>query len=154
LEFYLLPPFEGSEKQKIVREDTPWVRSGKRLDHLEDLCTVANEIAISSNTRRPCIAVGDVMIREDTWTFSIGPREISFGPVTAALFRTLLMNANSVVSKQKLMKCLPEDFDLSDLSKRIFMLRKKLGRGNDCRIRTIQGVGYIYVTPEFAILSA
>jgi len=144
----VLPPFEGSAKQKIVRGDTPWVRSGKKLENLVDLCGIANEIAALSYTRRACIAVGDVLIREDTWTFSIGPREISFGPVTAALFRALLMNANRVVSHKKLMSCVPEDFDLSDLSKRIFILREKLGTENECRIRTMRGEGYMYVTPE------
>jgi len=148
LEFYVLPPIEGSAKQKIVRGDTPWVRSGKKLETLEDLCSIANEIATSSNTRRACIAVGDVLIREDTWTFSIGPREISFGPVTAALFRVLLMNANRVVSNEKLMRSVPDGVDLSDLSRRIYILREKLGSENEWRIRTVRGAGYMYVTPE------
>jgi DNA invertase Pin-like site-specific DNA recombinase/DNA-binding winged helix-turn-helix (wHTH) protein len=148
LEFYVLPPFEGSAKQKIVRADTPWVRSGKKLENLDDLCSIANEIATSSNTRRPCIAVGDVLIREDTWTFSIGPREISLGPVTAALFRVLLMNANRVVSNEKLMRSVPEDLDLSDLSKRVYILREKLGSEDEWRIRTLRGAGYMYVTAE------
>lgn len=98
---------------KIVRGDIPWVRSGKRLEKIEDLCSVANEIATNSNTRRPCVAVGDVLFREDTWTFSIGPRGISLGPVTAALFRVLLMNANRIVSKQQLLRSVPEEFDAS-----------------------------------------
>jgi DNA-binding winged helix-turn-helix (wHTH) protein len=148
LEFYVLPPFEGSAKQKIVRGDTHWVRSGKKLEDLDDLCSIANEIATSSDTRRACIAVGDVLIREDTWTFSIGPTEISLGPVTAALFRVLLMNANRVVSNGKLIRSIPEDFDLSDLSKRIYILREKLASENEWRIRTVRGVGYMYVTPE------
>ncbi len=131
-----------------LRGDTAWVRSGKKLDNLEDLCSIANEIATSSNTRRACIAVGDVLIREDTWTFSIGPREISLGPVTAALFRVLLLNANRVVSNEKLMRAVPEDFDLSDLSKRIYILREKLGSENESRIRTLRGAGYMYVLPE------
>ena len=148
LKFYVLPPFEGSAKGKIVRADIPWVRSGKELENLEGLCSVANEIAASSNTRLPCIAVGDVLIRDDTWTFSIGPREISCGPITAALFRVLLMNANRVVSRETLMRSVPEDFDLSDLGKRIYILRKKLGSENSWRIRTLPGIGYMYVTPK------
>ena len=149
LEFYVLPPFQGSAKQKIVRSDTQWVRSGKKLEKLDELCRVANEIAASSNTRRSCIAVGDVLIRDDTWTFSIGSREISFGPITAALFRSLLLNANRVVSNEKLMRSVPdEDFDLAELNKRIYILRHKLGSQDDWRIRTVLGVGYMYVTPE------
>ena len=154
LEFYVLPPFEGSVKQKIVRGDTPWVRSGKKLEDLDDLCSIANEIAANSNTRRACIAVGDVLIREDIWTFSIGPREVSFGPVTAALFRMLLMNANRVVSNEKLMRSVPEDFDLSDVSKRIYILREKLGSENEWRICTVRGLGYMYVTPEKSSVQA
>ena len=127
LEYYVLPPYEGSAKAKILRGDTPWVRSGKKLENLEDLCTVANEIATISNTRRPCVAVGDVLIREDTWTFTVGPREISFGPVTATLFRMLLMNANRIVSNERLLRAVPQDFDLSDVSRRIYILRDKLG---------------------------
>jgi DNA-binding winged helix-turn-helix (wHTH) protein len=148
VEFFVLPPFEGSAKQKIVRGDTPWVRSGKKLENLQDLCSVANEVATRSNTRQACIAIGDVLIREDTWTFSIGPREISLGPVTAALFRTLLMNANNIVSTEKLMRSVPEGFDWSDLCKRIHVLRMKLGNENEWRIRTVRGTGYIYVIPE------
>ena len=56
------------------------------------------------------------------------------------------MNANRIVSNEKLMRCVPEDFDLSDLSKRIYILREKLGRENEWRIRTVRGVGYTYVT--------
>jgi hypothetical protein len=66
LEFYVLPPFKGSAKQETVRGDIPWVRLGKRLERLEDLCNVAHEIATISNTRRPCVAVCDVLFREDT----------------------------------------------------------------------------------------
>lgn len=148
LEFYVLPPFEGFAKQKIVRPDTPWVRSGTKVENLEDLCRIAHEIATSSNSCRPCIAVADVLIREDTWTFSIGSEEISFGPVTAAIFRELLLNANRVVSNDRLMKSVPQDFDTSDLSRRIYILRHKLGSGNGWRIRTVRGLGYMYVTPE------
>jgi DNA-binding response OmpR family regulator len=143
----VLPPFKGSEKHKIIRRDTAWVRSGKKLENLQDLCSVANEIAMSSNTRQACIAVGDVLIRENTWTFSIGPREISLGPITAALFRVLLMNANHLVSNEKLMRCVPEDFDLSDVCKRIYILRTKLGNEDEWRIRTVRGAGYMYVVP-------
>jgi DNA-binding winged helix-turn-helix (wHTH) protein len=77
------------------------------------------------------MAVGDVLIREDIWTFSVGPREISFGPITAALFRVLLMDANRVVSMEKLLSAAPESFDPSDVSKHIYILRDKLGREND-----------------------
>jgi DNA invertase Pin-like site-specific DNA recombinase/DNA-binding winged helix-turn-helix (wHTH) protein len=148
LEFYVLPPFKGPAKQKIVRGDIPWVRSGKRLEKIEDLCSVAREIATSSNTRRPCVAVGDVLFREDTWTFSIGARGISLGPVTGALFRALLINANRIVSNQQLMRSVPEGFDASDLSKRIYILRDKLGTENEWRIRTVRGAGYMYITPD------
>ena len=148
LEFYVLPPFEGPAKQKIIRSDTPWVRSGKKLENLDDLCSIANEIATGSDTLRACIAVGDVLIRDDIWTFSIGPREISLGPVTAALFRVLLLNANCVVSNQKLISSVPEGFDLSDIWKRIYILRYKLGCEDEWRIRTIRGAGYMYVTPK------
>lgn len=148
LEFYVLPPFEGQAKQKIVRADTPWVRAGKKLENLIDLCSIANEIATGSDTRRACIAVGDVLIRDDIWTFSIGAREISLGPVTAALFRVLLTNANCVVPNQTLIRSIPEDFDLTDISKLIYILRDKLGREDEWRIRTVRGAGYMYVTPK------
>jgi DNA-binding winged helix-turn-helix (wHTH) protein len=150
LEFYVLPPFDGSANQKILRRDTHWVRSGKKLENIEDLCTIANEVATTSNTRRACIAVDDVLIREDIWTFSIGPREISLGPATAAIFRELLMNANRVVPNEKLRSSGIEDFDSSDLCKRIYILRNKLGCENDWRIHTVRGVGYMYVTHEHA----
>jgi len=146
LEFYVLPPFEGSVKQTIVRADTPWVRSGRKLESLEELCGIANEIATNSNTRRACIHVGDVSIREDICTFSVGPREISFGPVTAALFRMLLMNADCIVSKEKLLNALPDNFDSSALSKHIYVLRNKMGHENEWRIRTVRHEGYMYVT--------
>jgi hypothetical protein len=146
LEFYVLPPFEGSVKQKIVRADTAWVRSGRRVENLEDLCSIANEIATDSNTCRACITVGDVLLREDIWTFSIGPREISTGPVTAALFRMLLMNADCIVSKEKLLSAVPDNFDSSGISKHIYVLRNKMGQENAWRIRTVRHEGYMYVT--------
>jgi DNA invertase Pin-like site-specific DNA recombinase len=149
LEFYVLPPFEGSAKQEIVRADTPWVRSGRKLENLAEFCSIASEIATSSNTRRACISVGDVLIRTDIWTFSVGPREISFGPVTAALFRVLLMNANCVVSKEDLLRAAPGDLDPSGVSKHIYVLRNKLGRQNQWRIRTVQCAGYMYVTKDY-----
>jgi DNA invertase Pin-like site-specific DNA recombinase/DNA-binding winged helix-turn-helix (wHTH) protein len=151
LDFYVLPPFGGSGKQKIVRGDTHWVRSGKKLENIGDLCTIANEVATNSNTREPCIAVDDVLIRKDTQTFSIGVKEISFGPATAAIFRELLMNTNRVVPNEKLLMSVTHDFDSSDLCKHIYILRNKLGRENDWRIRTLRGVGYMFVTHEHAL---
>lgn len=70
------------------------------------------------------------------------------GPVTAALFRVLLMNANRVVSNEAFMTAIPEDFDTTDLSRRIYILRQKLGNESAWRIRTVRGVGYMYVTPQ------
>ena len=49
------------------------------------------------------------------------------------------------------MRSLPGGFDASDLSKRIYILRDKLGAENEWRIRTVRGVGYMYVTPEQSI---
>jgi DNA-binding winged helix-turn-helix (wHTH) protein len=58
------------------------------------------------------------------------------------------MNANRIVSNQQLMRSAPEGFDVSDLSKRIYILRDKLGVENEWRIRAVRGIGYMYVTPE------
>jgi DNA-binding response OmpR family regulator len=66
----------------------------------------------------------------------------------SSLFRALLMNANRIVSKEDLMKSVPETFDVSDVWKHICVLRNKLGNENEWRIRTVRGVGYMYVTPE------
>jgi DNA invertase Pin-like site-specific DNA recombinase/DNA-binding winged helix-turn-helix (wHTH) protein len=117
-----------------------WNTYGKTTQKLGQISRVV--------TCRTCIPVGDVLIREDTWTFSVGPREISFGPVTAALFRTLLMNADCIVSKEKLLSAVPDDFDSSGLSKHIYVLRNKLGRENEWRIRTVRHEGYMYVTQD------
>ena len=58
------------------------------------------------------------------------------------------MNANRVVSKEKLLRAVPGNLDSSDLSKSIYILRDKLGRENEWRIRTVRGEGYTYVTQE------
>jgi DNA-binding response OmpR family regulator len=58
------------------------------------------------------------------------------------------MNANRIVSKEELMKSVPENFDMSDVCKHICVLRNKLGNENEWRIRTVRGAGYMYVTPE------
>ena len=148
LDFYVLPPPENSLKWKILREGQPWLSAGRKLDKLEDFCVVANEVASKSSNCEFCIAVDDILIAADTWTVTLGGKEILLGPVGSAIFNMLVLNAGQVVSRDRLRRVGSDLIDPSDLDAHVHTLRVKLGVENRKRIQTVRGTGYMYVSPE------
>ncbi len=148
LDFYVLPAAVHSMKAKIVREGEAWLSRGRKLDKLEHLCDVANEVAGQSTNCEGCTAVDDILIAADTPTITLGEREISLGPVGSAIFNTLALNAGQAIPRDRLLRSVPQQMDSSDLDAHIWTLRAKLGAENRKRIQTVRGVGYMYVSPE------
>jgi DNA-binding winged helix-turn-helix (wHTH) protein len=147
LNFYVLPAPEKSMKWKILREGQPWLSAGRKLGRLEDFCAVANEVAAPSKNCGGWTAVDDILIAGDTWTMTLGQKEISLGPVGSAIFNMLAQNAGQVVSRDRLRRATPDLIDPSNLDAHIWTLRSRLGTENRKRIQTIKGVGYMYLSP-------
>jgi DNA-binding winged helix-turn-helix (wHTH) protein len=147
LNFYMLPPPETSLKWKIFREGHPWLSAGRKLGKLENFCAVANEVAPQPQNCKGCTAVDDIVIATDTWTITLGQREILLGPVGSAIFNILVLNAGQVVSRERLRRAVSDPIDPSGLDAHIWTLRRKLGVENRKRIQTVKGVGYMYVSP-------
>jgi len=135
-------------KCKILREGEPWLSAGRRLLTLADFCAVANEVAALDKNCGGWTAVDDILIAADTWTMTLGQKEISLGPVGSAIFNMLAQNAGQVVSRDRLRRATPALIDPSTLDAHIWTLRSRLGAENRKRIQTIRGVGYMYVSPS------
>jgi len=148
LNFYVLPPPDKSAKWKILREGQPWLSAGRKLLTLADFCTVANEVVAQDKNCGDYTAMDDILIAEDTWTMTLGQKEISLGPVGSAIFSMLAQNAGQVVSRDRLRRAAPYVIDPSTLDGHIWTLRSRLGAENRKRILTIRGVGYMYVSPS------
>src|SRR6267378_7224417 len=120
-----LPPavFSGDTGQ-------PWLSAGRKLDKLEDFCVVANEVASKCSNCEFCIAVDDILIAADTWTVTLGGKEILLGPVGSAIFNMLVLNAGQVVSRDRLRRVGFDLIDPSDLDAHVHTLRVKLGVEN------------------------
>lgn len=148
LNFYVLPPPEPSLKWKILREGQPWLSAGRKLVRLEDFCDAADEVASQSKNCEGCTAIDDMLIAAESWTITLGKKEISLGPVGSAIFNMLVLNAGQVVSRDRLRRVGSDLIDPSDLDAHVHTLRVKLGVENRKRIQTVRGVGYMYVSPE------
>ena len=148
LNFYILPPPEPSLKWKILREGQPWLSAGRKLVKLEDFCDAADEVASQSKNCEGCTAIDDILIAAESWTITLGKKEISLGPVGSAIFNMLVLNAGQVVSRDRLRRAVSDPIDPSTLEGHIYTLRAKLGVEDRTRIQTVRGVGYIYVSPS------
>lgn len=142
---YVLPPFDRSLKCRLFRDSQLRDIAIAKLGTLADLFAAAYKVAAHCGTQSECTCVDDILVRPDSWTVSVGRAEVSLGPVTCAIFRVLVMNADQVVSMDRLLESVPEGIDLSDLNRHIYILRTKLGAHNRSRIQTIRGEGYKYV---------
>ena len=106
----------------------------------------------SSGSRKKLI-VGDVSLDLNTQEVARGGEKISFTGVEFQLLEMLLESAGSVVERQTLSeKVLGRrlSYDDRSIDVHISNVRRKLGKlvGNTERIRTIRGVGYLYVITE------
>jgi len=147
LNFYLTPPLETSLKWKRLREGQPWLSAARKLEKLEEFCEAANEVTSQSKNCEGSKAVDDILIAPDTWTITLGKKELSLGPRGSAIFSMLVLNAGHVVSRDRLRLAFPRLIDPSEIDAHIGKLRVKLGVENRKRIQTIKGVGYMYVSP-------
>jgi DNA-binding response OmpR family regulator len=148
LDFYVLPPPDDSLKWKILREGQPWLSVGRKLRKLEDFCAVASEVVSQSKNCEGCTTIDDILIAADNGTLTLGKKEISLGPVGSAIFNMLAQNAGQAVSRDRLRRSVSDPIDPSNLDAHIYTLRFKLGVENRKRIRTVPGVGYMYVSPN------
>jgi DNA-binding response OmpR family regulator len=120
--------------------------AGRKLGRLEDFCEVANEVASEFENCEGCTAVDDILIAADTWTITLGQKEISLGPVGSAIFNMLALNAGQVISRDRLRRAVSDVIDPSNLDAHIWTLRSRLGVKNRKRIQTVKGVGYMYIS--------
>lgn len=146
--FSLLPPFHTLLKTRILRENQEWFLAGRKLANLQDFCVAANEIGAQSGNCAGNTAIDDIVIGADTGTITLGRREISLGPVTSAIFNLLVLNAGQPVSRNRIGRSLSDLSGPTCLDSHICTLRTKLGPENRKRIRTIKGIGYMYVSPS------
>jgi DNA-binding response OmpR family regulator len=148
LAFYVLPPPANSIKWKILREGQPWLSAGRKLNKLEDFCSIASEVSSQSKNCESCIAIDDILIATDTEVITLGKEEISLGPAGSAIFNMLVLNPGHPVSRDRLRRSVPDLMDPSNLDSHICNLRVKLGAAHRNRIQTVPGVGYMYVSPD------
>lgn len=146
LNFYMISPPGNSVKYKVLRENQPFLSAGRKLGRLEDFCEVANEVASEFENCEGCAAVDDILIAADTWTITLGQKEISLGPVGSAIFNMLALNAGQVISRDRLRRAVSDVIDPSNLDAHIWTLRSRLGVKNRKRIQTVKGVGYMYIS--------
>lgn len=150
LDFYVFPPFGASFlRARVLRENQPWFAAGRKLDKLDDFCNVAREVASRFENNPRCIVVDDILLASDTWTITLGDKEIALGPVGSAIFNMLALNAGQVVTRYRLLhSAYAKALDPANLNAHISSLRMKLGAQARKRIQRVPGVGYVYVSPS------
>lgn len=99
------------------------------------------------------IEIAEILLENSTRTVSRGGEELSLTEVEFSILEQLMKAAGSVVERQDLaLKVLGRRLSYDDRSLDVHMsnLRRKLGHSanNKERIKTIRGVGYLYVKPE------
>lgn len=99
------------------------------------------------------LVVADIQLDSNTRVVLQNDSPVAFTEVEFSILEILLMNAGNVVDRQELaVKSLGRKLDYFDRSLDVHMsnLRKKLGHhvGELERIKTIRGVGYLYVRPD------
>jgi DNA invertase Pin-like site-specific DNA recombinase/DNA-binding winged helix-turn-helix (wHTH) protein len=149
LNLYVFPPFGASFlKPRVLRENQPWFAAGRKLGKLDDLCSIAKEVASLFQNNERCTVVDDILIAFDTWTIMLGRREIALGSVSSAIFNMLALNAGQVITRDRLLHSVSaKALDPANLNAHIHLLRVKLGAQARKRIQRVPGVGYMYVSP-------
>ncbi|MBB4277531.1 response regulator transcription factor [Rhizobium mongolense] len=94
------------------------------------------------------LQVGSLTLDPATRRVTKSDREIDFTVREFELLRYLMLNANKVVSRQRLLNNVWNyDFDPGTKIVEVYIryLRRKLGVGDELAIRTVRGVGYCLV---------
>ncbi|MDD3146000.1 MAG: response regulator transcription factor [Candidatus Riflebacteria bacterium] len=99
------------------------------------------------------IKIDDVFIESNTRTATKAELDLGLTEVEFSILENLMLAAGSVVERQDLaLKVLGRRLSYDDRSLDVHMsnLRRKLGQGENDRerIKTIRGIGYLYVRPE------
>jgi two-component system response regulator CpxR len=134
---YLPKPF--SPRELVARIRAVFRRTGR--------CVRAKMVG---ETR---IELADIVLDSATRTVALNQQPLAVTEVEFLVLETLLKNAGEVVDRQDLaMRALGRKLDYFDRSLDVHMsnLRKKLGHylGECERIKTVRGIGYLYVKPD------
>lgn len=150
LNFYMLSPLGASFlKYRVIRENQAWLPAERKFARLDDFCDIAKEVSTRCEPSEHYTAVDDILIALDTWTITLGKKEIALGPVGHAMFSMLVRNAGQVVCRDRLRRCLSgKVLDVANVNAHIYYLRVKLGARGRERIQRVPGIGYKYVSPS------
>ncbi len=150
--YHLMPEFNDiMARVKVLREGDSWFRAGVKLERLEDLHRIASALVNQWKDKGETIVVGDLAIQSRTCRVAFGKREICLPTVEAELFKTMILNAGSIVARSQLVDPFSGcEFPPTHLNAHISALRRRLGPQLRHRIETITCVGYRYVGPAKA----
>ena len=153
--FYVVPAFGNLiGRFKVLRVGHPLLTAGKRLQSLAEFCDVARQVITNWRRQDEISVVGDVILSRRDSTVTVKRKSFQLPDVEAAILRTLVHNAGSVVTAKalcKVAKCASRQdshryFGSNDayIANHVSVLRHRLGPfGN--RIVTIKCEGYMYL---------
>ena len=154
--FYVVPEFGNLIRRfKVLRVGHPLLTAGKRLQSLLEFCDVAREVITNWRRQDEISVVGDVTLNRRDSTVIVKRESFQLPDVEAAILKTLVHNAGSVVAAEALCK-VAKGASRQDshryvgsngayIANHVSVLRRRLGPfGN--RIVTIKCEGYMYQT--------
>lgn len=143
-DFYVIPATGGLiKKYKVLRDNHPLLRTGKRLGSLSQFCDAAREIAEQWKPQDNMIVLGDTVFNERTSHLTVAGKEISLSPMETLMLRKLIGRADAPVPVRELATICnrPSVFVVRS---HIAGLRQKLGRRFRIRLVTVTNQGYMY----------
>lgn len=97
--YYVVPSFGRLiRRYKVLSEDHPWLKAGRRLNSLSEFHDVATQVVKNWQPRCDIIIIGDVTFSSRTSVVTIGEKEVALPNIEAALLKVLANNAGKVVS--------------------------------------------------------
>jgi DNA invertase Pin-like site-specific DNA recombinase/DNA-binding winged helix-turn-helix (wHTH) protein len=162
--FYVVPEFGNLIRRfKVLRAGHPLLTAGKRFQSLSEFCDVAREVITNWRRQDEINVVGDVILNRRDSTVIIKRKSFQLPDVEAAILKTLVHNAGSVVAAEalcKVAKCASRQdshryFGSNDayIANHVSVLRHRLGPfGN--RIVTIKCEGYMYLNNRSLLQSS
>jgi DNA-binding winged helix-turn-helix (wHTH) protein len=136
-------------KNKILRANDIWLSTGVKIDHLSDVYRALGTIPKDIDEVDQGIAVGDVTASTRTSTVVANGKRTILRPITAEIFKLLLLNVGQIVSRSQLRQLLGHhSVSEHNLNLCIFELRTKLGPVVARRIEAVKRQGYRYIEPS------
>lgn len=153
-DFFVVPAFgKLINRYKVLSQNHPWLKAGRRLNSLSEVCDVAKEIATNWTVDKGTRVFGDVILNERISTIIIAGRAFNLPGVEAALLKWLVKNSGRTISREKLCeaalfasreKTTPlRDPRKTFLTNHMSVLRRKI-RPFHKRIVTVKNKGYEY----------